>query len=103
MHRKTIVVSLMALCFLASVSAFGAGADKTEVKGMIISRTGETLIVKSASGNVTVVLTDDTTTKDDKGLFGLEKQQVSSVVLIPELKGAVEGIPNDKARVAGKH
>ena len=102
MHRKTIVVSLMALCFLASVSAFGAGADKTEVKGMIISRTGETLIVKSASGNVTVVLTDDTTTKDDKGLFGLEKQQVSSVVLIPGLKVDVDGVSDEQGRVVAK-
>ena len=66
MHRKTIV-SLLALFFLASVSAFGG--EKAEVKGMITARTGETLIVQSANGNVTVVLTDDTTTKDDKGLF----------------------------------
>jgi OOP family OmpA-OmpF porin len=102
MHRKTIVISLMALCFLASVSAFGAGADKTEVKGMIISRTGETLIVKSASGNVTVVLTDDTTTKDDKGLFGLEKQHVSSVVLIPGLKVDVDGVSDEQGRVVAK-
>jgi OOP family OmpA-OmpF porin len=102
MHRKTIVVSLMALCFLASVSAFGAGADKTEVKGMIISRTGETLIVKSASGNVTVVLTDDTTTKDDKGLFGLEKQRLSSVVLIPGLKVDVDGVSDEQGRVVAK-
>jgi OOP family OmpA-OmpF porin len=102
MHRKTIVVSLMALCFLASVSAFGAGADKTEVKGMIISRTGETLIVKSAGGSVTVVLTDDTTTKDDKGLFGLEKQHMSSVVLIPGLKVDVDGVSDEQGRVVAK-
>ena len=42
MHRKTIVVSLMMLFFLTSVFAF---AD--DVKGMIITRTGDTLIVKS--------------------------------------------------------
>jgi hypothetical protein len=56
MHRTTIVVSLTVLSSVASVCAFGA-----DVKGMIISRTGETLIVKSAQGNVTVVLTDSTT------------------------------------------
>ncbi len=55
MHRKAIVVSLMALFFSASVAALGAD----QVKGMIISRTGETLIVKSGSENVTVVLTED--------------------------------------------
>ena len=97
MHEKTIVVSLMVLSSLAPVSAFGA-----DVKGMIISRTGETLIVKSAQGNVTVVLTDSTTTKDDRGLFGLEKQQMSDVVLIPGLKVDVEGTSDDTGRVVAK-
>src|SRR5881394_2372745 len=97
MHQRTIVVSLMVLSSLAPVSAFGA-----EVKGMIISRTGETLIVKSAQGNVTVVLTDSTTTKDDRGLFGLEKQQMSDVVLIPGLKVNVEGTSEETGRVVAK-
>src|ERR1700746_1936148 len=97
MHQKTIVVSLMFLSSLASVSAFGA-----DVKGMIISRTGETLIVKSAQGSVTVVLTDSTTTKDDRGLFGLDKQQMSDVVLIPGLKVEVEGTSNDAGKFEAK-
>jgi OmpA-OmpF porin, OOP family len=99
MHQKTMVVSVMVLFFLASVSAFAARGDKAEVKGMIISRTGETLIVKSAQGNVTVLLNDDTITKDDKGLFGLEKQQMSSVVLIPGLKVDIDGVSADQGRV----
>jgi OmpA-OmpF porin, OOP family len=97
MHRTTIVVSLMVLSSLASVSAFGA-----DVKGIIISRTGETLIVKSAQGNVTVLLTDSTTTKDDKGLFGLDKQQMSNVVLIPGLKVDVESTSDGNGRVVAK-
>jgi OmpA-OmpF porin, OOP family len=100
MHPKTMVVNLMALFFLASVTAFGA--DKAEVKGMITSRTGETLLVKSAQGNVTVVLTDDTTTKDDKGLFGLDKQLMSNVVLIPGLKVDVDGTSDEQGRVVAK-
>jgi OmpA-OmpF porin, OOP family len=102
MQRKTIAISVMALCFLASVSAFATTGDKTKVKGMITTRTGETLIVKSAQGNVTVVLTDDTTTKDDRGLFGLEKQQMSDVVLIPGLRVAVDGMSDDQGRVVAK-
>jgi outer membrane protein OmpA-like peptidoglycan-associated protein len=88
----------MALFFFASVAAFGAD----QVKGMIISRTGETLIVKSGSGNVTVLLTDDTTTKDDKGLFGLDKQHMSNVVLIPGLKVNIDGASDDQGRVVAK-
>ena len=60
-----IVASLTALFLAASVSAFGASGDK--VNGIIISRTGETLIVNNPEGKTTVVLTDDTTTKDDTG------------------------------------
>jgi outer membrane lipoprotein SlyB len=48
----------MALFSFALASAFGAN-----VKGMINSRTGETLTVKSDKGNVVVLLTDSTTTK----------------------------------------
>jgi OmpA-OmpF porin, OOP family len=99
MNRRTIVVSLTALLFLASVSVVQASGDKTEVKGMITARTGETLIVNSGQGSVTVVLTDDTVTKDDKGLFGLDKQHLSSVVLIPGLKVEVKGTSDGQGRV----
>jgi outer membrane protein OmpA-like peptidoglycan-associated protein len=102
MNRKTIVASLIALFLLASVSAFGASGDKAGAKGMIIARAGETFVVKTADGNVTVVLTDGTTTKDDRGLFGLEKQQMSSVVLIPGLKVDVGGTSDDQGRVVAK-
>jgi len=89
MRRKTILTSLAGLLFLASLGALAASGD--EVKGMIITRTGETLIVKGSNGNTTVVLTDNTTTKDDRGLFGLETQHLSDIVLIPGLKVKVDG------------
>jgi len=89
MKFKTIMRSLTGLLIFISVAAVGASGD--EVKGMIITRTGETLIVKGSNGNTTVVLTGNTTTKDDKGLFGLEKEHLSDVVLIPGLKVRVEG------------
>jgi outer membrane protein OmpA-like peptidoglycan-associated protein len=100
MRRETNVVSLVMLLLVALVSAYGG--DKTEVKGMITGRTGETIIVKSTDGSVTVVLTDDTKTQDRRGLFGLEKQQMSSVVLIPGLKVDVSGAPDDQGRVVAK-
>lgn len=97
MQRNTIAVNLIALFLLASVCAFGD--DKTKVKGMITDRTGETLIVKSADGNTTVVLTDDTRTKDDTGLFGLGKDTKSNVVLIPGLKVSIDGTSDAQGRV----
>ena len=89
------------MCCLSSVFAFGG--DKARVKGMITTRTGETLIVKSGEGNTTVVLTDDTTTKDNKGLFGLDKQLMSNAVLIPGLKVDVKGESDEQGRVVAKN
>jgi outer membrane protein OmpA-like peptidoglycan-associated protein len=100
MHRKTIVVNLVALFFVASVFAFAG--DKAKVKGMIANRTGETLIVKSGEGTTTVVLTDDTRTRDKKGLFGLDRQPLSNVVLIPGLKVDIDGSADDAGRFVAK-
>jgi len=99
MQRKQIAVSLMTLFFVASL-AFGAAGDKAKVKGMIISRTGETLTVKTTEGNVTVILADDTRTKDNVGLFGLDRKEMSSVVLIPGVKVSVDGVSNDQGVAA---
>ena len=102
MERKTIVVILMTVLFVTSVAAFGAAGDKAKVKGTIISRTGETLIVNSPDGKITVVLTDETRTKDDVGLFGLDKTELSNVVLIPGLKLKVDGMSDNQGRVVAK-
>src|ERR1700747_738939 len=102
MHRKTIIVSLMTLFFLASQTAFGASGDKTKVQGMIISRAGETMVVQNSEGKTTVVLADDTRTKDNVGLFGLDRIELSHVVLIPGLKVSVDGVSDDQGRVAAK-
>jgi OOP family OmpA-OmpF porin len=101
MERKTFVPRLMGLFFLASVCAFGANGDKAEVKGMITYRTGETFIV-NAEGHPTVFITDETVTKDDKGLFGLDKQHMSNIVLIPGLKVKVEGTYDYVGRITAK-
>ncbi len=100
MHRKKIAVSLMVLVVMAVIPAFGG--DEAEVKGMIITRTGDTLVVNSGGGTTTVVLTDDTTTKDDRGVFGLDKQHLSDVVLIPGLKVQVKGTSDAQGRVVAK-
>jgi OmpA-OmpF porin, OOP family len=98
-NRKTIVASMVALGLLAWIPAFG---DETEVKGMIISRSGDTLTVNGSEGKVTVVLDDSTTTKDNRGLFGLEKEHMSDVVLIPGLKVKVDGQSDGQGRVVAK-
>jgi outer membrane protein OmpA-like peptidoglycan-associated protein len=99
MRRKTIGV-MMTVLFVTTVFAFAG--EKAKVTGMIVSRTGETLIVNGRDGKVTVVLTDETRTKDDVGLFGLGKKEMSNVVLIPGLKLKVDGVSDDQGRVVAK-
>lgn len=100
-NRITIIASLGAVCLLACNSAF-ADDNKTQVKGMIMSRTGETLIVSGKGGKATVVLTEDTRTKDDKGLFGLQKEEMSETVLVPGLKVKVDGTSTSDGRITAK-
>lgn len=63
---------------------------------MIISRTGETLIVSTSGRRVTVVLTDNTKTKDNKVLLGLRKEHMSNTVLIPGLRDRNRQAPSTK-------
>src|SRR5215470_5774808 len=102
MNGECKTAALVALCFFAEVAAFGAADNKARVEGMIITRTGETLIVSNPQGRVTVILTADTRTKDDRGLFGLETQEMGSTVLIPGLKVKVDGVSEDQGRVVAK-
>jgi outer membrane protein OmpA-like peptidoglycan-associated protein len=97
-----MVVILGAMCLLTLGIAHVTRADETQIKGMIIARTGETLIVNGPGGKVTVVLTDDTRTKDDKGLFGLDKEELANTVLIPGLKVRVDGVSDSEGRVTAK-
>src|SRR2546430_359941 len=88
--RVTIVASLAAMClFMLMGAAIRAASD--DVRGMIISRTGQTLIVSGGGSRTTVVLTANTRVKDDRGLFGLDKEEMADTVLIPGLKVIVDG------------
>ena len=60
------------------------------------------MVVQNSEGKTTVVLADDTRTKDNVGLFGLDRIELSHVVLIPGLKVSVDGVSDDQGRVAAK-
>jgi OmpA-OmpF porin, OOP family len=98
----SILAAPAAVFLLAFVCAIGVRADETQVKGMIMSRTGETLLVTGQAGKTTVVLTAGTRTKDDRGLFGLDKEHMADTVLIPGLKVRVDGTTDSGGRVIAK-
>jgi OmpA-OmpF porin, OOP family len=90
MRRNWCLVSMMAISLMGATTVLTAWGQNTEVKGTIMNRDGDTLLIKTADGNTTVLLTDSTYTKDDTGFFGLDKE-MGNVVLIPGLKVRVEG------------
>jgi len=82
--------------------AFGvSNGEKAKVKGVIATRTGETLVLATDSGNVTVVLNDDTKVQQPKGL-GMRKKQMSATVLVPGLRVTAEGVGDAQSRVVAK-
>ena len=96
---KPIVAYTVLLCCLSIGASYGASNDKVKLKGLITTRTGETLTVKTAAAtNVVVVLDDATKVQQPKGL-GLRKKQMSAAVLIPGLKISVEGTGDAQSRV----
>jgi len=77
--------------------------EKTKVKGLITTRTGETIVLKTTDGNtVTVALDDATKVQEPKGLIGLRKKSMSAAVLIPGLKVSVDGTSQDATHVLAK-
>src|SRR5215468_10500186 len=104
MQKKwvTRIAILAAICVLGSACAFAAAGDKARVKGMIISRNGESFIVNGENGKTTVVLNDDSKTRDNRGMFGLRKKYMANTVLIPGLKVDVDGIADDHNNVIAK-
>ncbi len=99
---KSIVVCSAVMCCLLVGSAFGvSNGEKAKVKGVIATRTGETLTMNSDGANVTVVLNDDTKVQQPKGL-GLRKKQMSVTVLIPGLRITAEGVGDEQNRVVAK-
>jgi len=99
MSRKVIGATVVAVFLFGSGWAFGASGEKASVKGIINSRAGDTFVVTRSGGDVTVILTDETTTEDRKGIFGSDKEHMSNVVLIPGLKVDVEGVTDHQGRV----
>jgi OOP family OmpA-OmpF porin len=83
------VLSLLALLLLAGV------ASAQDVKGIINGRTGATMTLQTQdSGNVVVVLTDNTQVEEVEGLFKSRKKQMNMTALIPGLPVSVKGSYN---------
>ena len=98
MKLKFITGVALAFCFLPTTVC---AQDTVTVKGIIKSRSGETMVVQTDSGDNTVVIAEDTNTKDDSGFFGLDKE-MGPTVLIPGLKVKVDAVPDQQNRLVAR-
>jgi hypothetical protein len=99
-QAQSIVAGLAALCLLTLELAGGPSGD--EVRGMIMARAGDTMIVNGSGGRTTVVLNAKTRVKDDKGLFDLDRQEMAVTLLIPGLKVRVDRLSDSQGRFVAK-
>ena len=86
----TVVLSLIALTLLSTASF----AQSQKVKGVIISRAGSTMTLKTAEGQTVVVLNDTTDVQQLEGALKARKKEMSMAALIPGLACEVQGTMN---------
>jgi len=85
---------------LVGVANGVSNGEKVKTKGLIVGRDGDTLTLRTLeSGNLTVVLTDDTKVVQPKGLLKVRKQEMAMTALMPGLKIEVEGVGDPQNRV----
>lgn len=102
MKQHRIVAIAIATLLFSLATGLAQGEDKkVKVKGLIATRTGDTLTLKTKDGSVTVALDDDTKVQQPKGL-GLRKKQESAAVLIPGLRVTVEGTGDPQSQVTAR-
>jgi outer membrane protein OmpA-like peptidoglycan-associated protein len=88
---STAALSIIALTLLTTA----AFAQSVKIKGVIISRAGNTATMKSSDGtNVVVVLNDNTDVQQLQGALKARKKEMSMAALIPGLACEVQGTYN---------
>src|SRR5437867_11013298 len=96
-----ILAIALFLYLLASGMAYGISeGEKVKISGLITSRTGESVTVKTASSDsVVVVLTNETRVAQPRGVFGFRKKEMGVTMLMPGLKVEIQGVGQANNRV----
>ncbi|HTZ49933.1 MAG TPA: OmpA family protein [Verrucomicrobiae bacterium] len=93
MRYKTFRNLLVVCVTLAALVLPAFAAAQTQIQGVIDSRSGPSMTVKTQdSGNVTVLLSDDTQVIEPEGVF--RKKHLALTALIPGLQVKVKGSYN---------
>lgn len=96
MKFRTNAMRLIAVAAVFATVAMStvAFAQNLKVKGVIISRAGNTMTLKAATGNVVVALNDSTDVQQLEGALKARKKEMSMAALIPGLACEVQGSYN---------
>jgi len=88
-------ITVVAIVSLTTLLLCGiAIAQSVQVQGVIDSRSGATMTVKSDTGNVVVLLTDSTDVQEVEGGLHMRKKQMGMTALVPGLSVQVKGSNN---------
>jgi outer membrane protein OmpA-like peptidoglycan-associated protein len=88
-NALSVAISLLVVLLLCGV----AGAQSSQIKGVINARSGASMRVQTQnSENVTVLLTDSTQVEEPEGAF--RKKHLSMTALVPGLQVNVKGTYN---------
>ncbi len=96
-RSRTAKIAIVVAVTVAAVtlSCGIAAAQSADLQGVINGRSGSTMTVQTqGSGNVVVVLTDNTQVEDVSGLFHARKKQMGVTALVPGLQVQVKGSYN---------
>jgi outer membrane protein OmpA-like peptidoglycan-associated protein len=93
-----VFAALLCCLFISMAFAQFTAGQKAEIKGLITTRDGDTLTVKTQDhGNVVVVLSDSTKVQKPKGVF--RHEEMAETNLIPGLAVSVKGVGDDKGQI----
>src|SRR5271166_4287199 len=87
-HTALVATLSVAMLLIFCVTV---AAQSAQLQGVINGRSGATMSLQTASGNVTVLLTDYTQVEDVEGIFHARRKQVGLTVLEPGLQVQVQG------------
>ena len=94
-HSLERSLALIAILSLTISLSKAVKADSIEVEGLIESRNGDAMILKTQdSPRLTVLLTDDTKVGQVQGVLKVRRKEMSMAALIPGLRVKVEGTHN---------
>ena len=96
MSRKRMIACT--LFFLYACSLLASGQKEIKTKGMISSRNGDQMTIRTRDGDRTVLLTDDTKAEVPSGMF--RHKETSMAELMPGLAVEVQGVEDGDTLVA---